>query len=134
MKSEFKSLAFFFFFTLFFSLILVISTDSKAKAQGNDACPTKVVDIQIYEGMNNGLEEVGDFEMVAIQLKDKVEYFGYSDNLYSFFDNQANINHKVKVFTEMTQSLTSYDGENFECMTGEVITKILDFNQQKLIQ
>ncbi|MDR1312620.1 MAG: hypothetical protein LBQ12_02745 [Deltaproteobacteria bacterium] len=88
------------------------------------ACPRTVMNFQVYQGTFKALE-VGDFQQAEIESNGKSEYFFFDDSVSYFFENEANVNKKVKVFVENVQTIIS-DGENSDCGIMDSIIKFIE--------
>ncbi|MDR1035545.1 MAG: hypothetical protein LBT40_02895 [Deltaproteobacteria bacterium] len=87
-------------------------------------CPRKLLDFAVYEGIYKELI-IGDFQHAEIEFNGKSESFFFGDNVSYFFENEANINKRVKVFVENVQTILS-DGETSDCTNVESITKFIE--------
>ncbi|MDR1870653.1 MAG: hypothetical protein LBS60_01795 [Deltaproteobacteria bacterium] len=86
------------------------------------ACPNKVLDFAIYEGVFTGIEE-GDYLHANIDMKGKVDSFLVDNEVADFFSDEKNYNKKVKIFVEKLRALDDYDSN--ECLDSERITKYI---------
>ncbi|MDR3152802.1 MAG: hypothetical protein LBW85_00685 [Deltaproteobacteria bacterium] len=90
-------------------------------------CPTKVLDFQVYEGIYSEFA-IGDYQHAIIEFGGQSKVFLFDDNVSYFFENENNINKKVKIYVEKTQTTFSSgeDADNTECINVEVIKKFIE--------
>ncbi|MDR1870651.1 MAG: hypothetical protein LBS60_01785 [Deltaproteobacteria bacterium] len=86
------------------------------------ACPKKVLNFAVYEGVFTGIEE-GDSLYAVIDMNGKVESFVLDNELDDFFTEEKNFNKRVKIFVENVQTLMGFEAP--ECVNVDIITKYI---------